>query len=196
MKRVYKYAIPVAAIIAQGVDEPADADLFLKLADIEGESIDENHKGEIDVLAWSWGVSNTGFDGGFGGGGTGKSAFTPVKVIKSVDSATAALIAKAAMTDVIPEAILSITRNSGKGEEEYMKVTLTDVLVSKVAHGGQESEAGTAETVNLDWTKIKVEYRTQLKDGTFGPWQETCWDRASNAWTNSLISWWPLAGRS
>ena len=32
-------------------------EMFLKLAGIEGESSDAKHKGEIDVLAWSWGLS-------------------------------------------------------------------------------------------------------------------------------------------
>ena len=32
-------------------------DYFLKLDGIPGESIDAKHKGEIDVLSWSWGES-------------------------------------------------------------------------------------------------------------------------------------------
>ena len=35
-------------------------DMFLKIGDILGESVDKTHKDEIDVLAWSWGASNTG----------------------------------------------------------------------------------------------------------------------------------------
>ena len=133
MKRALKYAIPVAAIIAQGIDEPADASgIFLKVAGIDGESLDANHQDEIDVLAWSWGVSNSGII--FGGGGGVKSSFTPIKIIKSVDSATADLVAHAAIGANIGEAILYITRNVGKGEEEYMKLTLNNLIVSKVAH--------------------------------------------------------------
>ena len=32
-------------------------DYFLKLDGIPGESTDAKHKGEIDVLSWSWGES-------------------------------------------------------------------------------------------------------------------------------------------
>jgi type VI secretion system secreted protein Hcp len=35
-------------------------DFFLKLDGIPGESKDKAHKGEIDVLAWSWGMSQSG----------------------------------------------------------------------------------------------------------------------------------------
>ena len=35
-------------------------DMFIKIGDIKGESRDKTHKEEIDVLAWSWGMSNSG----------------------------------------------------------------------------------------------------------------------------------------
>ena len=34
-------------------------DTFAKIGDIKGESQDAKHKDEIEVLSWSWGVSNT-----------------------------------------------------------------------------------------------------------------------------------------
>jgi hypothetical protein len=36
------------------------SDMFLKLGDIKGESTDDKHKDEIEVLAFSWNVSNPG----------------------------------------------------------------------------------------------------------------------------------------
>ena len=47
-------------------------DMFLKLDDVKGESRDNKHKDEIDVLAWSWGVSQSGTMHTGGGGGAGK----------------------------------------------------------------------------------------------------------------------------
>ena len=35
-------------------------DMYLKLTGIDGESSDSTHAGEIDVLAWSWGASQSG----------------------------------------------------------------------------------------------------------------------------------------
>jgi type VI secretion system secreted protein Hcp len=49
-------------------------DMFLKVDGIEGESQDEKHAKEIDVLSWSWGMSQSGTSHMGGGGGGGKVA--------------------------------------------------------------------------------------------------------------------------
>ena len=47
-------------------------DMFLALkGEIKGEAQDAKHKGEIDVLAWSWGLSQSGSFHVGGGGGAG-----------------------------------------------------------------------------------------------------------------------------
>ena len=35
-------------------------DMFIKIGELKGESRDKVHNDEIDVLAWSWGISNSG----------------------------------------------------------------------------------------------------------------------------------------
>ena len=47
-------------------------DMFIKIDSLAGESKDSTHKGEIDVLAWSWGASNSGSAHVGGGAGAGK----------------------------------------------------------------------------------------------------------------------------
>jgi type VI secretion system secreted protein Hcp len=47
-------------------------DMFLKLDGIDGESEDDAHKGEIDVLAFSWGMTQSGSMHIMQGGGSGK----------------------------------------------------------------------------------------------------------------------------
>ena len=51
------------------------SDIFAKLGDIKGESIDDKHKDEIEVLSFSWGVTNPGSVISIGGGGVGKATF-------------------------------------------------------------------------------------------------------------------------
>ena len=41
---------------------------FLKIDGIDGDSTSVQHKGEIDVQSWSWGVTQTGSSSGGGGG--------------------------------------------------------------------------------------------------------------------------------
>ena len=46
--------------IAVAEQESCDAiDIFAKLTDIKGESLDSKHKDEIEVLSYSWGVANS-----------------------------------------------------------------------------------------------------------------------------------------
>ena len=52
----------------------ATVDYFLKIDGIDGESTDNKHKNEIDVLSWSWGETQSGTMAGGGGGGAGKVA--------------------------------------------------------------------------------------------------------------------------
>ena len=47
-------------------------DMFIKIGDIKGESTDDKHKDEIDVLSWSLGATQSGTSG-HGGGGDRKS---------------------------------------------------------------------------------------------------------------------------
>jgi type VI secretion system secreted protein Hcp len=51
------------------------SDIFVKIGDNKGESLDDKHKDEIEVLSFSWGVANTGATATGGGGGTGKATF-------------------------------------------------------------------------------------------------------------------------
>jgi type VI secretion system secreted protein Hcp len=71
-------------------------DVFLKLGDIKGESKDAAHKEEIDVLSWSWGMSETGSIGNGGGGGAVKANFNDLSIMHAVDKATPILMAKCA----------------------------------------------------------------------------------------------------
>ena len=48
------------------------SDMFIKIGDIEGESADSEHAGEIDVLAFSWGARQNGTMHTATGGGAGK----------------------------------------------------------------------------------------------------------------------------
>ena len=52
------------------------SDIFAKIGDIKGESLDDKHKDEIEVLSWSWGVSNAGAIKGASGAARARRAST------------------------------------------------------------------------------------------------------------------------
>ena len=51
-------------------------DIFAKIGDIKGESLDAKHKDEVEVLSWSWGVSQSGTLSPGGGAGRARRAST------------------------------------------------------------------------------------------------------------------------
>ena len=63
-------------------------DMFLKLDGVKGESKDKVHTNEIDVLAWSWGMSNSGTAHVGGGAGSGKVSVQDLSFTKYVDSSS------------------------------------------------------------------------------------------------------------
>jgi type VI secretion system secreted protein Hcp len=154
-------------------------DMFLKLGDIKGESADKTNKEWIDVLAWSWGGSQSGTTHLGSGGGAGKVSVNDLSVTKYVDSASPALFKALCNGKHYGEAKLTV-RKAGEKPLEYMKVTMTDVLISSYSTGGSGGEDRITENVSLNFAKVKVEYTPQKADGTGGAAIEAVWDIAKN----------------
>ena len=69
------------------------ADIFAKIGDIKGESQDDKHKDEVEVLSWSWGVANAGAIGaGVSGAGAGKANFHDLSFTHKIDKASPVLM--------------------------------------------------------------------------------------------------------
>jgi type VI secretion system secreted protein Hcp len=141
------------------------SDIFAKLGDIKGESVDAKHKDEIEVLSFSWGVANSGtIGGGGGGGGAGKATFQDLSFIHKIDKATPQLFEACATGQHLKEATIT-RRKAGKGRQEYLIVKMNDVIITSVAFtdpGGAES----SESVTLAFAKVDLEYKPQKADGS------------------------------
>jgi len=138
-------------------------DVFLKLGTIAGESTDDKHKGEIDVLSWSWGINQSGTMAAGGGGGAGKASFHDLSFMHSFDKASPAIMKACATGEHIPEALL-ISRKAGKGQQEYIIFKLTDILVTSVQPSGSSEHP--MESVSMQFAKVDVEYKPQKPDGS------------------------------
>ncbi len=146
----------------------AAVDFFLKLDGIDGESQDSKHKGEIDVESWSWGESQAGSHSGGGGGGAGKVSMQDFHFVMKVNKSSPKLLLACATGEHIKKATL-ICRKAGKEQQEYLKITLSDLLVSSFQTGGSEgSGVLPMDQISLNYTKIEYEYKEQKVDGTLG----------------------------
>lgn len=154
-------------------------DMFFKLTDVKGESKDDKHKGEIDVLAWSWGASNSASFGAGGGGGSGKANFQDLSFTKWVDKASPNLLHHVFSGKHIGEANL-VVRKAGDKPVEYLKITLSDVMVTSVSTGGSGGEDRLTENVTLAFAKVKVVYSEQDNKGAAVGNEMAGWDLQKN----------------
>lgn len=152
-------------------------DYFLKLDGIKGESKDEKHKEEIDVLSFSWGETQMGAHSGGGGGGAGKVVMQDFHFVMQNCKASPKLMLACATGEHIKEATLFCRKAGGK-QEEYMTVKMTDLLVSSFQTGG--SEGIPTDQVSLNFSKIEYEYKPQKADGTLDAPQKAGYDLKKN----------------
>jgi len=163
-------------------------DAFLKLDGIKGESADAKHKDWIDVLSFSWGLSQTGVSATGGGGGAGKVKVHDFFITKKTDASSPLLMLNCASGAHIKEANF-VVRKAGGEQLEYLKIKLTDVLVSSYKPSGAEDGSGlllpavqTAprdpqtgaslagdeipkEHLSLNFAKVEYSYQPQGADG-------------------------------
>lgn len=165
-----------AALVIGSFRAEAAMDMFLKLAGVEGESVDARHAKEIDVLAWSWGMSNPGSSTG----GAGKVNVQDLSLTKWVDKASPKLMLGVCNGQHFDSAVLTV-RRSGATPFEFLKISLTDVIVTSASTGGSGGEDRLMENVTLSFRTVKVDYLTQNPDGTTGPVVSFGWDLGANA---------------
>lgn len=155
-------------------------DMFLKIEGIKGESQDKTHKDLIDVLAWSFGVSNSGSTHMGGGSGSGKANFQDISFTKYIDKSSPVLFLHCSNGKHIPTAQL-ICRKAGEKPLEYLIIDMKDILVSSVSLGGSGGEDRLTENCSLNFGSFKYKYVEQTKAGGEGAKPDMQWDIAANA---------------
>jgi type VI secretion system secreted protein Hcp len=139
--------------------------MFARIGAIKGESRDAKHKDEIDVLSWSWGVSQSGTAGHGGGGGAGKASFDDFNFTHHVDKASPLLMKACATGEHVKDATITV-RKAGQGQQEYLVIKMTEVLVTRVSTSASAEGDDTVEGVVLTFAKVDLEYKPQRPDGS------------------------------
>lgn len=135
-------------------------DMFLKIGSIEGESngdIKGNHAKEIDVLAWSWGMSNSGT----AISGPGTANVQDISFTKYLDKSTPTLMLAALTGSSFASAEFTVSQNNTKTPYEMLKLKLENVLVTSVSAGGSGGQERLTENVSLNFSKVSLEYYVQ-----------------------------------
>ncbi len=146
----------------------AQADYFLKLDGIEGESVDEKHRGEIEVQSFSWGLSQTGgLSGGGGGGGAGKVSVQDFHFVAKTGIQSPPLFVATATGEHFKKATLTV-RKSGERAVEYLKIRLEEILVSSYQVGGTDAgdDGLPNDQFSLSFSKIEMSVSQLNADGS------------------------------
>jgi type VI secretion system secreted protein Hcp len=143
------------------------ADIFLKLDGISGESTDQDHKGEIDVEAFTFNAKRAT------GSGNGKVKFAPFRVIKVYDASSPKLMQAAASGRHIRSAVLTFRRSGDPNGVEFLTYKLSDLVVSSYQEGGanvdQRTLGSLEDEVGLNPAKVQVTEKTIAANGKAGP---------------------------
>jgi type VI secretion system secreted protein Hcp len=151
--------------------------VFIKMDGITGESADAKHRGEIDVLFWSWGVTiSSSTTVGGTGGATGKPIPTDLKFSHYIDLSSPSLIRACASGRRLKEAVVSVQK-TGAAPFEFLTIKLSDVTVKSVEPGVNTLENNATEIVGLAFSKMEFEYRQDVKPGATS---KVLWDVTAN----------------
>lgn len=172
----FSWAIPpsaksVATQVPPPVVEPtlASVDYYLKIGDIKGESTDSKHKGEIEILSWSWGVSQQGSTVSGGGGRAGKASFQDFHFVAESSSASPQILDAFASQSSSRrhEKVVFYGRRTGE-TADYLEIELTDSLISSIQTRSLDNSAP-LEEVSFNFTKIDWAYRRSSNNAGLPP---------------------------
>jgi type VI secretion system secreted protein Hcp len=152
-------------------------DTHIKFDGVDGEATHKDHKGEIEVLSWSWGVSNAP---GTTGGGSGKGKASPgdMQLTHLYDKASPVLAKNCASGKHFKQAVITC-RKSGEGQKDFLKITMKEVFISSVQpSGGSGGEL--VESVSVSYKDIEFAYKPQDDKGGLGGEVKFGWNVATS----------------
>ena len=158
------------------------SDVYLKVDGLEGESNDSKHKNEIEVLSFTWGVTQqiTGTVSSSGTFTGQRCDMSPLVIQKLFDKASPKASQACAAGDHFASAVLTLCR-AGGDKQPYMEYKLSDVLLSSVQVGGGGEGGVPSESWALQYSKIEMKYTQIGLDGKpAGAGAAVGWDLKEN----------------
>jgi type VI secretion system secreted protein Hcp len=150
-------------------------DYFLKIDGIKGNATDQKHKEEIDILSFTWGVSQAGSAIG-PGHGAGKAQFQSIHFTAQVNKSSPMLVQSCATGAHIKEAVLVCRRAGGK-QEEYLVFKFTDLLISSYQiSGNAHGDSIPVDSFAINYDKCEMQHQTQDAKGVIANPVKTMYD--------------------
>lgn len=162
-RRIPGLSLLLLALVAALHPARAANDLVLRLNSttstvLAGESTVANHVGEIDVIAFTWGVNRSS--------SASTASAQNLTLTKRVDKSSPTLMLGVFQGTRFPSAVLFVRNQATSGTAlDFFKITLTDVAVT--AYSTSTSNNGELiEQVSFSMATVKFDYQPQNPDGT------------------------------
>ncbi|MCW5746293.1 MAG: type VI secretion system tube protein Hcp [Alphaproteobacteria bacterium] len=147
------------------------SDIYLKIAEVDGDVTDDKYQKHIQVQSLSTGMSNpssvsVGTQAGSAGGG-GKVIMQDVHFTKMCDRASPKLWLKCAKGEHFKDFEFKYVISRGDSSDVFKTVKLTDVLVTSFQHSGSSGADLPMESISLNFAKVEISYKPRKPDGGF-----------------------------
>jgi type VI secretion system secreted protein Hcp len=138
---------------------------YLFIDGVDGPSTSRtNH---IDVLSFSWGVSQTST---YGSGASGKEAkagradFSNLSIMKVLDKTTPLLCDHCASGDILKKVYILYDKPVGDKQQAYFRIWIKDALITSVQLSG--SNENPTESVSFAFQGVEIAYAPEKDDGS------------------------------
>lgn len=138
-------------------------DVYLKLDNIEGESVRKGFEKQVDVLSFSWGGSQVTAVAGTGGSGAGRANLSELTITKYLDKASPKLFKALVAGTHIPNGVLSSVKAGSDVTKPFLQITLGELFVTSLQDSA--SSEVPVESVAFSYNTIKLEYFQQDDKG-------------------------------
>lgn len=155
------------------------SDAYLKLEGIKGESIQPEHKGEIEIQSFQFGAANQADVVTGTGAGTGSANMSGLNFSKKFDASSAELFQACCQGKHFDKATLSVYKAAGDSALKYITFEMENVFVDNINWSGSDGGGIPHESLNLVFSKILVTYVEQKPDGSAGGNHTGSWDLRS-----------------
>jgi type VI secretion system secreted protein Hcp len=123
--------------------------------------------GAIDILSFSWGVSQTST---YGTGASGKEAkagradFSNLTIMKVLDKTSPYMADMCWSGDILKKVYILYDKPVGDKQADYFRIYLQDALITSLQLSG--SSDNPTESVSFAYQQIEIAYRAEKDDGT------------------------------
>lgn len=138
---------------------------YLFIDGVEGPSTSK--AGYIDVLSFSWGVSQTNV---YGAGSSGKEAkagradFSNLSIMKVLDKTTPLLSDHCATGNILAKVELVYDKPVGDKQADYFRISLKDAQITTLQLSG--SNENPTESVSFAFQAVEIAYKPEKDDGS------------------------------